>query len=504
MHNLFLGLVQHHFRDLIAIKKPEKRPVDVKEIDRGRIIFQSNPTISTMTRLRMPVLEVLIQEAGVTLGTEGRTTKKKIIEALMTKHTDSFLLNKEAQMEIDDDTFVTEELVKECATEAEAKNDQNSVSAELLTDKEINSIQAELRGIQRPSWHRGPPKNLGDAEHGKLKAEQWRSAIEFDLPVTLLAHSTMLLSMAIRWGTSHVTSTHHAQQYVKYMKAYLECIQDAVPGHSFRPNHHACLHLHEFLLRYGPMHGWWMFPFERVIGGLQKTNMNYKIGELEKTMLETFCAAAKVKAIIQDPGAPNVIIKAAEILQQCCAPFAGEGFHTDTGVLRTVTDSDPYVSHDNANIIKTPISDVLRYTWENTRTHMHGSEPITEYKQLNVAGLQYCSRNYSTSDSCVFFKNTSGNCVPGVVEHMMSTGQDHNRVYYIAVRCYLPVIAGYQDPFSVYGDFGAQIWSCASSNQLEIVPVCGSRMCHGILMNWGSSELVLKPMNRVSFDIIHH
>ncbi|KAG2048976.1 hypothetical protein BDR06DRAFT_975564 [Suillus hirtellus] len=287
MHNLFLGLVQHHSRDLIvidkqAIKKPEKQPVDVKEIDRGRIIFQSNPTISTMTHLWMPVLEVLIQEAGVTLGTEGCTMKKKIIEALMTKHTNSFLLNKEAQMEIDDDAFITEELVKECATEAEAKNDQNSVSAELLTDKEINSIQAELRGIQHPSWHRRPPKNLGDAEHGKLKAEQWWSAIEFDLLVMLvklwgteytkaghgdqkqkLAHSTMLLSMAIRWGMSHS------------------------------------------LLRYGPMHGWWMFPFERVIGGLQKTNMNYKIGELEKTMLETFCAAAKVKAIIQDPGAGN-------------------------------------------------------------------------------------------------------------------------------------------------------------------------------------------------------
>lgn len=151
----------------------------------------------------------------------------------------------------------------------------------------------------------GPPKNLGDAEHGKLKAEQWRSAIEFDLPVTLvklwgtkytkaghgdwkqkLAHSTMLLSMAIQWGTLCVTSMHHNQQHVKYMKAYLECIHNTVPGHSFQPNHHACLHLHEFLLRYGPMHGWWMFPFERVIRGLQKTNMNYKIGEYIESKYE--------------------------------------------------------------------------------------------------------------------------------------------------------------------------------------------------------------------------
>ncbi|KIJ09586.1 hypothetical protein PAXINDRAFT_22496, partial [Paxillus involutus ATCC 200175] len=150
----------------------------------------------------------------------------------------------------------------------------------------INIIQGKLRSITRPTWHRGPPTNLGEAEHGKLKAEQWRSSIEFDLPVILywlwgcgtasgepdegkqvrrkaLAHSTLLLAI----------------QYMKYMKAYLTCLQDTFPGLSWRLNHHASLHMNEFLLRYGPMHGWWMFPFERIIGTLQKTNTNHKIGK---------------------------------------------------------------------------------------------------------------------------------------------------------------------------------------------------------------------------------
>ena len=197
-------------------------------------------------------------------------------------------------MEVDDEAFIAEELVEELAAEVGEANNQQGVPAEVLTNKEINKIQVELCSIEQPSWHRGPPKNLGDAEHGKLKAEQWRSAIEFDLPVTLLklwkteggddrrqklAHSTMCLAMAIRWGVSHVASARHAQQYTKYMTAYLEGIRDVFPGHSWQPNHHACLHLHEFLLRYGPMHGWWMFPFERIIGVLQKTNTNHKIGK---------------------------------------------------------------------------------------------------------------------------------------------------------------------------------------------------------------------------------
>ena len=91
---------------------------------------------------------------------------------------------------------------------------------EPLTDAEINEIQAHLRAIKRLTWNRGPPTNLGEAEHGKLKAEQWRSAIKFDLPMILhkmwgprnspakasetslcrekLTHSTMLLAIAIR------------------------------------------------------------------------------------------------------------------------------------------------------------------------------------------------------------------------------------------------------------------------------------------------------------------
>jgi hypothetical protein len=104
------------------------------------------------------------------------------------------------------------------------KKQQKEIFHEPLTNAEINEIQAHLCEVKRPTWNRGPPTNLGEAEHGKLKAEQWRSAIEFDLPMILykmwgprnllaeasktslhrenLPHSTMLLAIAIYWGTS--------------------------------------------------------------------------------------------------------------------------------------------------------------------------------------------------------------------------------------------------------------------------------------------------------------
>jgi hypothetical protein len=81
----------------------------------------------------------------------------------------------------------------------------------------------------------------------------------------------------------------------------------------------------------------------------------------------------------------------------------------DTGILQTATEPIPGVSHIEANIIKTTISEV-RDTLEKAGTQLPGNDHITEYKQLNIAGLQYCSCNYSQADSCVFFKNTSENC----------------------------------------------------------------------------------------------
>ncbi|KAG2054412.1 hypothetical protein BDR06DRAFT_855028, partial [Suillus hirtellus] len=200
-----------------------------------------------------------------------------------------------------------EELVKEYAVEVEHQTNQKDLSAKALTDQEINAIQAELSSIMQPSWHCKLLKNLGDAEHSKLKAEQWWMAIEFDLLV-------MLVKL---WGTKYGDGEEWRPKlaHSTMLLTYLKCIRDVFPGYSFRPNHHACLHLHEFLLRYEPMHGWWMFPFEWIIDGLQKVNMNHKIAG--RTMLETFCAAASVKVMLQEPGAANIINKAVEILQRC-------------------------------------------------------------------------------------------------------------------------------------------------------------------------------------------
>jgi hypothetical protein len=49
------------------------------------------------------------------------------------------------------------------------------------------------------------------------------------------------------------------------------------PTQCFHPNHLNALLISKYLHRYGPVRGWWMFLFERVIGNLQQSNMNNKL-----------------------------------------------------------------------------------------------------------------------------------------------------------------------------------------------------------------------------------
>ena len=171
-----------------------------------------------------------------------------------------------------------------------------------VTKRELEKLQQDIKGTSRPEHCQGPPLNLGSPGHGKLKADQWRTCIEFDIPVSVaqlwsketcppeqkpevtvrrdkLFQSIMHLAVAVGMATSYRTSEHHSEKFEENTVAYLRCLLDLYPNIQLRPNHHAALHIGPLLTQFGPAHGWWMFPFERVIGILQRINSNSKLGE---------------------------------------------------------------------------------------------------------------------------------------------------------------------------------------------------------------------------------
>ena len=166
-----------------------------------------------------------------------------------------------------------------------------------ISQNKLVMICDDIANTTCPCWHATPPANLGQVFHDKLKANEWRSCFEFDIPVSLLqigtwgnasqtdeyraklVHSTLLLAIAIHWATSHRVSAKHIEQYEKNMKDYLKMLKELRPSQCFRPNHINALLVGKYLCLYGPIRGWWMFPFERVIGDLQCSSTNNKPGE---------------------------------------------------------------------------------------------------------------------------------------------------------------------------------------------------------------------------------
>ena len=302
MHCLLLGIVHHHFRKILGIetlrKKKTTAVVTATELADARTAISSRPSATQLRIFNVEVLRTLCRELGITTVANGRYIKKVLlISELVARSKNVNLTNADQSNEINEDA-TTAALPFANADDVLASVVSSDYSDAHLNRDDTRLLQSHIQATTRPSWYAPPPPNLGDPGHGKLKADEWRSCIEFDVPVALvqmaskgkwkggriprdqIIRSTMLLAMAIRWATSHKTSKAHAKKYTEYMHAYLQSLLDMFPGMRLRPNHHNALHLGSTLLDLGPMRGWWTFPFERIIGILQQTNTNSKLGEL--------------------------------------------------------------------------------------------------------------------------------------------------------------------------------------------------------------------------------
>lgn len=167
---------------------------------------------------------------------------------------------------------------------------------EVVLDQDVlHEVWADLAATTLPSWMGRVPRNLGSAAHGKLSADQWRTACTVHFVITLIRLWGMLpnddrrkqildnfiaLVTAVLWAAKRSSSEEHIAIIRNQFEKYLTSLVDLFTTDALRPNHHLSLHLAECLEMFGPAHGWWAFPFERYNGVLQRFNTNSKIGEI--------------------------------------------------------------------------------------------------------------------------------------------------------------------------------------------------------------------------------
>lgn len=166
--------------------------------------------------------------------------------------------------------------------------------ASVLYKEVLEVVWSDMAITTLPSWMARAPRNLGSPNQGHVKADQWRTACEVNLVITLIRlwgvpnaskeHKAYLdnfleLVTAVRWATMRSTSERHIQIIQHNLRQYLQSLVKLFSPHVLKVNHHLSLHLVECLHLFGPVHGWWAFPFERYNGMLARTNTNDKEGE---------------------------------------------------------------------------------------------------------------------------------------------------------------------------------------------------------------------------------
>ncbi|KAI0310269.1 hypothetical protein OF83DRAFT_1070794 [Amylostereum chailletii] len=142
------------------------------------------------------------------------------------------------------------------------------------------------------SMARGPAR-FGTPGQGRIKADEWRTICLVLLPITLiiewgnatdgeierdLLDNFMALVTTVKWATRHMTSERIRNIVQTSYHFYCESLVEIFGEGFLSPNHHLTFHLIECLTLFGPVIGWWAFPFEQYNGIIQRIRNNGRFG----------------------------------------------------------------------------------------------------------------------------------------------------------------------------------------------------------------------------------
>ncbi|KIK18256.1 hypothetical protein PISMIDRAFT_14501 [Pisolithus microcarpus 441] len=324
MHNFFLGDLQHHCQKVFGMNADAKSAAEThiqphtpeeqqRELDAG-IEAIKKCSLSALTKLRRGYI-VALAEANNVLP-EVNISNDPLIRLYKADQTIGKTAYAQALIdwhrhrgdpEVRCPRVFPRPIVDLSAAWSSAP------STTILDQSVLSEVWKDMARTTLLSWVARAPHNLGSPGHGKLKADQWRTACLINLTIMLcrlwgsdgaserdavLLRNYLSLVTAVRWATTHSTSDQHAEIVEKHLIYYTRSTLQIFGPRALVYNNHASLHVPECLRTFGPTHGWWAFPFERYNGILQRFKTNTRIGEMEHTMMKAFCRGSNLRAFL--------------------------------------------------------------------------------------------------------------------------------------------------------------------------------------------------------------
>ncbi|KAI9068777.1 hypothetical protein FKP32DRAFT_1560994 [Trametes sanguinea] len=366
-------------------------------------------------------------------------------------------------------------------------DEEERLKYSVFTEDVLKQVREDITSIQLPTWMEKPPSNFGSAAHGKLKADAWRTVCSVHLIITLVrlwgsststpAERAVLenfvqLIVAVDVATRRAMSDSRAALYDECMESYLGGLL-ALFKHPLVPNHHLSLHLRQCLELFGPVHGWWAYPFERYNGLLQRMNTNYHTAEMPKTFIRHFYIGGRLRWLMRSLKWPTSPVY-TEFLDAYSNAFGDVMQRSHEGGSRPSSPEDHHVYDprkakalppDVYRQLHSLISSGSAVAFKQARAPSVDGRPRlpddAEFVNSIVHdGLRYSTDRYSERDSHILFRNQGGEFdgasdaakIVTIFYHHRREGDRSVTEPFLVVRRYRP-LAPHHEQFDPYRPF---------------------------------------------------
>lgn len=237
---------------------------------------------------------------------------------------------------------------------------------------------------------------------------------------------------------------------------------------------------------------------------------------MERTMMESFCAASNFRGFLKRLDLPSAVRDIAEAIElpNDVRGTLLQSVHSDFGKTSLVKISrEERAKHRLSKLekdvvealgkISPAISSLIGRKWVVPTD-------AVKHDRVVIAGKTYSVESATNSMDLVCVHNGAA-YVPGRTRDILSIaypegadGQVLNVLFIFIIHMQLPISAKVPNPFLQYQEFGANLWSRDCYARPSAVPILpGTRFCHGISRKWDERSTVVKALDRVGVGNIY-
>ncbi|RPD57896.1 hypothetical protein L226DRAFT_474387 [Lentinus tigrinus ALCF2SS1-7] len=526
MHNIFLGELRHHWRDLwkigrsggqkganSALHTPQEQETQLRRIRTA----MENRVENTLASMRKDYLSGVARFNRVIGHTSGNPTRREYAVVLL-EWVDANGIHK---LELPPP-------MAEATQQYRLPYDEPPKPTRFApSSQDLLQIQEDISATIVPSWLEKVPSTFGTAKGGKLKADHWRTACTVNAVITLVRRwgtansdpeelealkNYIHLVVAADFASRRSMTPVRAAAYEHHMEAYLRGLI-RIYHHTLVPNHHLALHLRRFLDAFGPVHGWWTYPFERYNGLLQRLKTNFKAAEMATTFMRYWYIGTALRWLIRTVLWPSieeydVMVKSFErafsdtvrgtrvtdILASNGADLDKADFMYDRHEESALTADVYQMLLEHVNAFRTPAPFLSAHSPANDgKARLHPAGQFVS--SIHQKGIRFATRAKGLRDSFILFRSDDGMVRAGQISQIFY----HHRIEenctitqpYLIVDAYsdLAPVDIPNDPYRRFPELDTCLYYDRFEQQPQLIPA------HGVVAHFAAFKYIPDGMN---------